>query len=99
MCLVNPAKVVAVPHKDDYGKLRTCEYLPIALVDYDETGNVIPYNVQDGFESKWVTDMLYEGKLNTEEKAAYAVEIPNIPELNKTIVDDNLLAIARTYMK
>lgn len=99
VCLVNPAKVVAVPHIDNYGKLRTCEYLPIALVDYDETGNVIPYNVQDGFESKWVTDMLYEGKLNTEEKAAYAVEIPDIPELNKTIVDDNLLAIARTYMK
>ena len=43
--------------------------------------------------------MLYEGKLNTEEMAAYAIEIPNIPELNKTIVDDNLLAIARTYMK
>lgn len=99
MCLVNPAKVVAVPHKDDYGKLRTCEYLPIALVEYDNTGNVIPYNVNDGFETKWVTDMLYEGKKSTEETAAYSIEIPDIPELNKTIVDDNLLAIARTYMK
>ena len=88
-----------MPHIDDYGKLRTCEYLPIALVEYDSTGNVIPYNVNDGFETKWVTDMLYDGKKSTEAIAAYSVEIPDIPELNKTIVDDNLLAIARTYMK
>ena len=39
--LVNPMHVVAVPYTDG-GKLRCCEYLPIATIDYDGEGNVIP---------------------------------------------------------
>lgn len=99
VCLVNPAKVVAVPHIDDYGKLRTCEYLPIALVDYDEHGEVIPYNVEDGFDSKWVKDLIYDGDRATETSAAYAMEIPDIPELSKALVDENLYNIAKNSMK
>ena len=41
--LVNPMNVVAVPY-DGGIKLRCSEYLPISLIDYDEDGNVIPFD-------------------------------------------------------
>jgi hypothetical protein len=99
VCLCNPAKVVAVPHVDDYGKLRTCEYLPIALVEFDDNKDVIPYNLEDGFESNWVKEILYDGEQGTEDTPTYRIEIPQIPELDKTTVDANLLSIARKYIK
>lgn len=39
--LVNPMNVVAVPYTDG-GKLRCCEYLPIATIEYGEDNKVIP---------------------------------------------------------
>jgi hypothetical protein len=39
--LINPMHVIAVPYTDG-GKLRCCEYLPIATIDYDDNGKVIP---------------------------------------------------------
>ena len=39
--LINPMHVIAVPYTDG-GKLRCCEYLPIATINYDESGKVIP---------------------------------------------------------
>ena len=41
MVLVNPANVVAVPTIDGYGKMRTCEYFPVAIVDCDENGDIV----------------------------------------------------------
>lgn len=98
VCLINPAKVVAVPRIDDYGKLRTCEYLPIALIEYDENHDVIPYNVEDGFDSKWIKEILYDGELSTEDTPVYRLGIPIIPELNSTTVTDNLFEIAKKYV-
>lgn len=99
VCLINPRDVVAVPPQDSYGKMRCCKYLPIALVDFDDSGRVIPYDVDNGFESSWIKEVLYDGETSTEDTPTYKINIPNIPELDKTIVDDNLLAIARTYVK
>lgn len=47
--LVNPADVVAVPTIDQYGKMRTCRYFPIAIVDFDEEGYIIEpeYDMSD----------------------------------------------------
>jgi hypothetical protein len=39
--LINPMHVIAVPYTDG-GKLRCCEYLPIATIEYDDNGKVIP---------------------------------------------------------
>lgn len=99
VCLCNPAKVVSVPPIDDYGKLRTCEYLPIAIVEYDEHGKVIPYNVKDGFESRWIKDILYDGEKTTEENAMYTIGIPDIPEINKSTITKAVLDIARNCIK
>lgn len=99
ICLVNPKDVVAVPPIDSYGKLRTCAYLPIGTVKYDNYGKVIPYNLEDGFESKYVTEILYSGDKATEESAAYSINIPEIPELNKTTITQAILDIANQAIK
>lgn len=98
VCLCNPKDVVAVPYDSSYGKLRTCAYLPIALTEYDSNGNVIPYNVNDGFESDWVKKVLYDGELSNEDSPEYKITIPHIPELSQTLVTNNLLEIARKFI-
>jgi hypothetical protein len=41
VALVDPRNVISVPYSDG-GKMRCCEYLPIALAEYDDTGSIIP---------------------------------------------------------
>lgn len=99
VCVCNPKDVVAVPMDSTYGKLRTCAYLPIALCDY-ENGKVVPYNVEDGFESKHIKTILYDGIMNTEDDAKYKIEVPSLmPEINNTRITEAILNIARKYMK
>lgn len=95
VCLCNPAEVVAVPHEDYYGKLRTCAYLPIDKAHFDDNGDVIPYDAKDGFECAYVPKVIYEGLMGTEEDTNYRIEIPDIPGLNKESIADKLLDIAR----
>jgi hypothetical protein len=92
-CLINPADVVAVPHIDNYGKLRTCAYLPIKEIRYDENDDVIPLDVEDGFDCSYVTKVIYEGTMSTE-KSAYKIKIPNVNCINKESIQDTLLDIA-----
>ena len=49
-CLIDPSQVVAVPHVDDYGKLRTCAYLPIKVIKYNKHNDIIPHDVEDGYD-------------------------------------------------
>lgn len=95
VCLCNPAEVVAVPHQDHYGKMRTCAYLPIAKAEFDSHGDVIPYDKKDGFECMYVPKVIYEGLMGTEQDTNYKIEIPDIPGLNKESIADKLLDIAR----
>ena len=92
-CLVNPADVVAVPPEDSYGKLRTCAYLPIKLIEYDKNQDVIPLDVEDGFDYKYAGKVLYEGVMN-DEVSKYQITIPEIPGLNKESITEELLNIA-----
>lgn len=98
VCLCNPAKVVSVPYQDDYGKLRTCEYLPIALAEYDDNGKVIPYNVEDGFDSRYIKTVLYSGDVATEELPTYQINIPEIPEVNKSVISEAVYNIAKEFI-
>jgi len=41
VCLCNPMHVVAVPYTDGQ-KLRTSEYLPIGIAEYEKQGKIIP---------------------------------------------------------
>lgn len=94
-CLINPADVVAVPPYDDYGKLRTCAYLPMDIIHYDETSNVIPLDVEDGFDCSYVTKVIYEGTMGTEQDSTYKINIPEIPGTTSESIQDKLLEIAK----
>ena len=92
-CLVDPSQVVAVPKIDDYGKLRTCAYLPIKVIKYNENDDVIPLDVEDGFDCSYVTKVIYEGLMGTED-SPYKITIPKINGINKESIQDRLLDIA-----
>ena len=92
-CLVDPSQVVAVPKVDDYGKLRTCAYLPIKVIKYNEYDDVIPLDVEDGFDCSYVTKVIYEGLMGTED-SPYKITIPDIKGINKESIQDKLLDIA-----
>ena len=94
-CLVNPADVVAVPPLDNYGKLRTCAYLPMEIIHYDKNDDVIPLNVEDGFDCSYVTKVIYEGTMGTEEDSTYRINIPEIPGITVESIQDKLLEIAK----
>lgn len=72
--LVNPANVVAVPPEDGYGKMRCCEYFPIALVDFDDAGNVIvpDYDISNDFA--YIEEIQYDGKVNNEDIDQYKIK-------------------------
>ena len=92
-CLCNPADVRAVPHRSEYGKLRCRAYLPIEKINYDENENVIPLNVEDGFDCSYVTKVIYEGITGTED-SPYKIIIPKVSGIDKESIQDKLLDIA-----
>lgn len=73
MVLVNPANVVAVPTIDEYGKMRTCEYFPVAIVDFDENGDIIerPYSLHD--DVTYLKKLKYEGTINNNDIDGYEI--------------------------
>lgn len=99
-CLCNPNAVQAVPWANaEYGKLRTCAYLPISIVQYDSEGHVIPYTDKDGFESSFVKSIIYDGTLSSESTPEYSIKVnDDIQETYKS-VSDKLLEVARKFIK
>ena len=101
VCLVNPMDVVAVPWASaEYGKIRTVAYLPIGVAQYDERGYIIPYTDQDGFDSKYVKQILYDGVMNPEDNPEYSIQI-DVRTTGQTYksVSDKLLEVARKFIK
>ena len=74
MALVNPANVVAVPTIDSYGKMRTCEYFPIAIIDFDENGDIIEssYSLHD--DVTYLKELRYEGDINNVDVDGYEIK-------------------------
>lgn len=103
VCLVNPVDVIAVPWQDEeYGKLRCCAYLPIAEAQWDDTGHIIPFSTDSGFEEPFVPTILYDGVMATEDSATYVIPIPRDRDdaiYSSQSVSDKLLSIARQYMQ
>ena len=80
--------------QDNYGKLRTCAYLPMKVINYNENGDVIPLDVEDGFDCSYVTKVIYEGLMGTETDSPYKINIPEMPGINKETISNSLLDIA-----
>lgn len=94
VCLCNPADVVSVPYNSEYGKLRTCAYLPIDIINYGEDGHPIIYPAEDGFDCSYITKVIYEGLMGTEEDTTYKIVIPELPGVHRKSTADRLLDIA-----
>ena len=56
---------------DDYGKLRCCEYFPVALIDFDEDGEIIekPYSLHN--DVAYLEQIKYNGDINNEDYNHY----------------------------
>ena len=87
-------------HNAEYGKIRTCAYLPIGTAQYNDNGYIIPYTDQDGFDSKYVKQILYDGVMNPEDNPEYSVQI-DVRTTGQTYksVSDKLLEVARKFIK
>jgi hypothetical protein len=88
--LVNPTDVVCVPPLDSYGKMRTCAYYPIELLEKDSNGVLIEEKSFDGFEDDFINIITYTGNVNNEDDGNYKLDIPSCPELNKSNIYDRL---------
>ena len=71
VCLVNPANVTGVPVVDDYGKMRCCEYLPIAIAEF-ENGKVKEIVDTHGVDFEYLVD--YSGEINNADAYDYQIE-------------------------
>ena len=89
MVLVNPANVVAVPTIDEYGKMRTCEYFPIAIIDFDEKGDIIEnsYSLHD--DVAYLKELRYEGDINNVDVDGYEI---SHTYANREAMYDSILA-------
>lgn len=92
--LVNPADIVAVPTQSDYGKMRTCAYYPINVIEYDSNGNVIDDDIDSGFEDDFMSQICYSGEINNDDPNAYVLNLPDSPEYNRGQIMENLRQLA-----
>jgi len=63
-----------VPRYDSYGKMRTCKYLPVAIIDFDESGHIeepIINMHSDINYLKSIQEDLYSGNINNEDVDHY----------------------------
>lgn len=76
--LVNPADVVAVPRYNSYGKMRTCKYLPVAIIDFDESNHIVEpiINMHSDINYlKSIQEDLYNGEINNEDLDHYQLNV------------------------
>lgn len=99
MVLVNPADVVAVPPEDSYGKMRTCAYYPVSVVEFDSDGTIVPLPIEDGFEDDFIDKICFQGTVNNDDSNPYHIVIPEIPEIDKSLINSRLLKLAKSRKK
>ena len=92
--LVNPADIVAVPTQSDYGKMRTCAYYPVNVIEYDRDGNVIDDDIDSGFEDDFMSQICYTGEINNDDPYAYRLNLPDSPEYHRGQIMENLRQLA-----
>jgi hypothetical protein len=76
-CLVNPANVCSCPKQDDYGKLRTCAYYPIQVINFTNEGKIDDTFIPDGFEVDFINKISYTGTINNVDNDNYKLDIPD----------------------
>lgn len=92
--LVNPADIVAVPTQSNYGKLRTCAYYPVNVVEYDAEGHVKDQGIESGFEDDFIEQICYAGEVNNVDTGNYTLNIPDMPGIDKENMIEQLRQMA-----
>lgn len=85
--------------EDDYGKLRCCEYYPVAVVERDEEGNIKEPVFEDGFDDSFLDFTLTNYGVNNEDPEKQLIHLPTIPELRKDQILRNLNKIREVVKK
>lgn len=78
MVLVDPSKIVAVPTIDNYGKMRTCEYYPVAVIDFDEHGDVIEPAHNLYSDVAYLKEIKQTGDINNTDVDFYEISMLNV---------------------
>jgi|VirMetMinimDraft_7_1064189.scaffolds.fasta_scaffold00418_23 hypothetical protein len=99
MVLVNPADVVAVPPSDNYGKMRTCRYFPIKVIEDKSKLDEYSETFGDGFEDDFMSEILYDGDISTDQSFDYTLDIPEIPEISRSKMLLRLSDISKSLNK
>lgn len=85
--------------EDDYGKLRCCEYYPVAVVERDEEGNIKEPVFEDGFDDSFLDFTLTNYGVNNDDPEKQLIHLPTIPELRKEQILKNLNKIREVVKK
>ena len=85
--------------EDDYGKLRCCEYYPVAVVERDEEGNIKEPVFEDGFDDSFLDLTLTNYGVNNDDPEKQLIHLPTIPELRKEQILKNLNEIREVVKK
>ena len=82
-------------HDDYYGKMRCCEYLPIAIAEYDEEGNVIEDVDITGleFEDRYLVD--YSGKVNNDDFDNYTLNFVRTVGIDRDAIARKIFSMAK----
>ena len=89
--LVSPTDVVAVPPQDSYGKMRCCAYYPVAVVGFDDNGDIIDEEIADGFQDNFMDMISYVGEIaNKDDENVYVLNVPTVPEISRKRIADRL---------
>lgn len=78
MVLVDPSKIVAVPTIDNYGKMRTCEYYPVAVIDFDEHGDVIEPAHNLYSDVAYLKEIKQSGDINNHDVDCYEITVSDL---------------------
>lgn len=78
MVLVDPSKIVAVPTIDNYGKMRTCEYYPVAVIDFDEHGDVIEPAHNLYSDVAYLKEIKQSGDINNHDVDCYEIAVSDL---------------------
>ena len=84
-------------HNAYYGKMRTCAYYPVKIVNYNDNGNISD-DIESGFEDDFINKICYTGTINNEDNDNYTLNIPDITEIDKNKVYQNLTELALKCM-
>lgn len=80
--------------EDSYGKMRCCEYLPIAIAKFGTDGHIIEDVVTDGFEDDLLIN--YAGQVNNADLDDYTLGYTGTVGIDRAAIANRIMQIAQS---